>query len=359
MKDSLVVGYVPYSRDLSHPGDRRRLVVWANSKNLKLNISDPLKSDILVLSCESNFNYWIKKAECPVIIDLIDGYLGEKTHWLKDIGRNVIRSFNGTSNLKYITFTRALKIACKSSDAIIVSTQEQSETIKAFNENIYEILDDHSELSNGLIKINQYSENSEVRNFIFWEGFGYTLKHFKLISSELDDYLNSSSYRLCLVTNLTFARWGGYIGQVSTEDLIKKWFPKSFNKIIVVSWSIENLVMYANKSRFAIIPIDTSDTFANLKPENKLLGLWSLNLPVIFSDTPAYRRVASQANLIFAISQADGWAEALVSSEKIRSENYLISANKYLETHHSQSILIQKWDNAIRNTMSHTKSNSE
>ena len=359
MKDSLVVGYVPYSKDLSHPGDRRRLVVWANSKKLQLNISDPLKSDVLVLSCGSNFNYWIKKAECPVIIDLIHGYMGEKTFWLKEFRRNVIRSFNGTSNLKYITFTRALKIACKSSDAVIVSTPEQGKTIESLNDRIYAILDDHTELGNGLIRINPYIANSEMRELIFWEGFGYTLKHFKLISSELDDFLHSSKYRLCLVTNRTFARWGGYIGRISTGDLVKKWFPKSFNKIIVVPWSIENLVMYANRSRFAIIPIDTRDTFANLKPENKLLGLWSLNLPVIFSDTPAYRRVASQANLIFAISQENDWANALANSEKICSESYLVSAKKYLENYHSQSILIQKWENVIRNTIIYTKSNSE
>lgn len=359
MKDSLVVGYVPYSKDLSHPGDRRRLVVWANSKKLQLNLSDPLKSDVLVLSCGSNFNYWIKKAECPVIIDLIDGYLGEKSFWLKDFGRNVIRSFNGTSNLRYLTFTRALKIACRSSDAVIVSTPEQGETIKLLNERIYSILDDHSELGNGPIKINPYIANSKVRDLIFWEGFGYTLKHFKLISSELDEFLYSNNYRLCLVTNLTFARWGGYIGKISTDDLVRKWFPKSFDKIIVVNWSIENLIRYANKSRFAVIPIDTSDTFANLKPENKLLGLWYLNLPVIFSDTPAYRRVASHANLNFAISKKDGWAKAFASSENICNENYLILAKNYLENHHNQSILIKKWENVIRSTINYSRSSSE
>jgi len=87
--------------------------------------------------------------------------------------------------------------------------------------------------------------------------------------------------------------------------------------------------------------------------------LWSLNLPVIFSDTPAYRRVASQANLIFAISQENEWANALANSEKISSESYLVSAKKYLENYHSQSILIQKWENVIRNTIIYTKSNSE
>jgi len=75
--DSLRVGYVPYSQDLQHPADRRRLAVWAAGRKTELNIADPSNSDILVLSSAANFGYWLKRVKQPVILDLVDGYLGE------------------------------------------------------------------------------------------------------------------------------------------------------------------------------------------------------------------------------------------------------------------------------------------
>ena len=45
----------------------------------------------------------------------------------------------------------------------------------------------------------------------------------------------------------------------------------------------------------SIIPIDSVDKFATLKSENKLLSMWSLGLPVLFSCIPSYSRVATEA----------------------------------------------------------------
>ena len=50
MSDKLRVGYVPYSNDLQHPGDRRRILIWANANNLMLQTQQPLDSDLLILS---------------------------------------------------------------------------------------------------------------------------------------------------------------------------------------------------------------------------------------------------------------------------------------------------------------------
>ena len=143
----LKIGYVPHSTDLEHPADRRRLAAWAVSNEIKLNVENPLESDVLVLSSAANFGHWLSRATQPVILDLVDGYMGEHPSFLKNFARNFLRSLQGTSNLKWITYTRHLRAACQRSDAIIVASPEQRETILKYNSNVYVILDDHSELT--------------------------------------------------------------------------------------------------------------------------------------------------------------------------------------------------------------------
>ena len=108
---------------------------------------------------------------------------------------------------------------------------------------------------------------------------------------------------------------------------------------------------YASISTFGIIPIDTTDKFANLKPENKLLGLWTLELPVLFSDTPAYKRVAKQAGLESTCIASNKWSIALDSHTSLLTETSIKLASEYLSTFHSQEVLIEKWDAVIRDSV--------
>ena len=87
MSDKLKIGYVPYSADLSHPGDRRRIGTWSKTRRNDLQLEDPTESDLLVLSAAANFDFWINKSKQPVILDLVDGYLGEEPLFIRDLLR--------------------------------------------------------------------------------------------------------------------------------------------------------------------------------------------------------------------------------------------------------------------------------
>jgi hypothetical protein len=113
---------------------------------------------------------------------------------------------------------------------------------------------------------------------------------------------------------------------------------------------------YSSRCEFAIIPIDTNDDFANHKPENKLLGLWVLGLPVLFSDTPAYKRVAKQAGLMDACISREQWHQALNNHLSLLNRSYMDSAKAYLERSHSKEILIEKWEHVINTTLSKSQS---
>jgi hypothetical protein len=346
------IGYIPHSRDLLHPADRRRLAFWANQKELTLEIEDPLASNILVLSSAANYGYWLKKAKQPIILDLVDAYIGENPKLLRDFLRNIVRTFRGSSSIRWITYTRHLKFACEKSSAIIVASEEQRVALESLNKNIYVIPDSHSELQeNKSLAMSPTSTHKleESKGYIFWEGFGYTLKHFNFIAKELDLFLRKCDWKMYLVTVEEFSRWGGYIGKVNTRKLLKRIFPTAHDRIEIIPWTIENLNEYAARSKFGIIPIDPSDKFAELKSENKLLSMWSLGLPVLFSDIPSYSRVAKISESESAIAARNSWTLKLQFFAENPEELSRLkkSGARYIAERHSEEILLRSWSCAI------------
>ena len=350
------VGYVPYSINLLHPADRRRLASWAADKKMELNTANPLDSDVLVLSNAANFGYWLKRAKQPVILDLVDGYLGENPSFLKDVARNIIRSLQGLSSLHWITYTRHLRYACKVSQTVIVASPEQRELVIKLNSNVHVILDDHSEIDSVFASAAQ-KVSIEPEPYIFWEGFGFTLKHFEFMAPDLDRFLEEFNWGMNLVTVEEFPRWGGYIGKVQTSDVVKSLFPKSWKSIKIIPWSLDNLAMNACNSRFAIIPISPLDQFANLKSENKLLSMWHLRMPTLTSPTPAYQRVLSIAGKPEACVKDGDWYERLSSLaiSLVHRKELASSGTEYVLAHHTHHQMVKKWDEIISLTLYETK----
>jgi hypothetical protein len=342
------IGYVPHSKDLSHPADRRRIAGWARSQEINLNIDQPLVSDILVLSNAANFGYWLKRAEQPVILDLVDAYLGEQGSFLKDFIRNIVRTIRGTSSLHWVTYTAHIRRACQRSYAVIVASEEQRELILPFNKNVYIISDDHSEVDQALLanpKEDLLKGNSSPKNYIFWEGFGYTIKHFEFMSADLDHFLKENNWGMYLVTSEEFPRWGGYIGRVKTKDIIKKMFPLSWRSIEIIPWSLTNLAKYARQSKFAIIPIAPDDKFAGLKSENKLLSMWHLDLECFVSDIPSYRRVMTASEHLAFLTPRGDWLQQLerASLNGAMFENYHSARKNYLSEIHTAKLIQGQW----------------
>ncbi len=342
------VGYVPYAINLLHPADRRRLASWANEEKVELNTIDPLNSDVLVLSNAANFGYWLKRAKQPVILDLVDGYLGEDPSFLKDIARNIVRSLQGLSSFHWITYTRHLRYACQKSQMVVVASPEQMKLVLKFNSNVYVILDNHSELDLAVIKSRE-KLSLKSRPSIFWEGFGFTLKHFEFMASDLDRFLMDFNWQMYLVTPEQFPRYGGYLGKVHTAKVVKKLFPKSWKSIKIIPWTIDNLAAAAIKSSLAIIPITPLDKFANLKSENKLLSMWHLALPTLTSPIPSYQRVISDVGTLEASVGQDNWYERLsdIANSPVSRHELGRAGNDYVLAHHTHLQLVKKWDEII------------
>ena len=351
------IGYVGHSKNLEHPADRRRLAGWADSTGIILETENPLESDLLIITNAANFSYWIKRAQQPVILDLVDGYIGESPHFFKDLIRNILRSRNGSSSLSWITYTRHIKYACRESAAIVVASPEQKKLLMEFNQNVWVITDDHHEIDLEVrkqIHLEPKIDNTCSNHHLFWEGLGFTLKHFKSIARELDQFLYNNNWGMYLVTVHKFKRWGATFGNIHTEKLIRKFFPLSFRKIMIVPWSLENLVTYAKASNLAIIPINLNDRFATMKSENKLLSMWHLGLPTFCSEIPSYLRLEKEIGHKKFCINLEKWNESLIRFDQeinIKSNHHFLFKN-YIDSAHSHEVLIKNWTQLIVSTLS-------
>ena len=345
------VGYVPYSQDLQHPGDRRRLKTASDIEGIEIEISDLTNVDVLVLSNSSNFSNYLNKVDCPVIIDLVDAYLAERPGFFRDFGRNILRTLNGTSSLKFLRYTSHLKYACKNADAVIVATIEQSKFIEGLNQNIHVIIDDQSEM----LRNQDFAREEALpdqKSYLFWEGLGYTLKHFKSISKDIEEFLISDNYYLKLLTNQKFHRWGGFLGTSKTEKVVRKLFPRAWEKIEILPWSVEETKRAASSSVLGIIPLTKSDKFAMFKPENKLISMWAMGIPVLCSPSAAYSRVAQEINTPTMLCDRN-WLESLrlTTSNPLICESMIERGMDYYNQNCTREILQNRWLEAIKSVL--------
>jgi hypothetical protein len=228
---------------------------------------------------------------------------------------------------------------------------EQAEYLKNLNKNIHVILDDQSEM---IIEANEgFKSRSESNsNYIFWEGLGYTLKHFESAAYEIEDFMLENQYRLKLLTTMSFKRWGGYLGNIKTEDVVRHYFPRAWRNVEIIPWTVEATKEAAKKSEFGIIPISKNDNFAMLKPENKLISMWAMGLPVICSPTFAYSRVANEIDAGEMLCQGN-WTSKLNWISKDMSERRRLreEGSAYFQTFCTKEQLQAKWRKAINSVL--------
>ena len=97
-----------------------------------------------------------------------------------------------------------------------------------------------------------------------------------------------------------------------------------------------------------VIPVDTNDKFANLKPENKLLSMWHLGLPTLFSNTHAYKRVAEEIGAAECCVDSDSWQKILDNLNVDSLNKSLDKTEKYINDSHTRDILVDKWQKVFQ-----------
>lgn len=338
----LRVGYVPYSKSLDRPGDKRRFVHYAKARNIKFEIADPQKKyDLVVLSQAADLSIWSNydlNGRSKVVYEAINSYLAVPKGEIKGRLRGLAKFVSRKSKYPRLNEWKSIKAMCKRADAVVCSTAEQRTDIQPYCSNVHVILDVHSRVSN---RVKTNYELGDVFNIV-WEGMADNAYQFNLLKSVLREIDTRHEIALHLVTDLAFYKYLGKYGKKHTSETLKG----LCKRVYIYEWNELMCSEIVCASDLAIIPIDTSNPLALGKPENKLLLLWRMGIPVVTSATPSYNRAMLKAGLDATCLSHEDWIsniENCITCAKSRRENGL-AGKRLAETEYSEQLTLDKWD---------------
>lgn len=334
----LKIGLFPFSSNLQHPGDRRRVVSWAQSRGHELRLYEHKNVDLICISERANFSALSKIKSVPKIFDLIDGYLATKPT-KGDFLRGVSKSIFIQNKSLPKKFSHMVADSVSNVDLVICSSIEQKDTIEPFNRNVSIILDNHEEFP--LLPF-KGSKNIEFKK-LFWEGTTHTLGALKIL-------LNSINNEDLIIKIVTDKKHKVIFDRYFEKDVIK-FLKKSLTnqKFEFDPWSITNVTSAAKQSDLAVLPVEMWDGLQYMKPENRLLIMFRLGMPSVTSGIPAYQRIERELGIGFTCANFAEW-EILIKkylADQDLAEWQVKQGQKYISEMHTQEILFEKWDKAI------------
>jgi len=336
------IGYAGYSSDFSAPGDRRRFVAYASARGLDYERADLRRDyDLVLVAHNGDIPGWTARkrrdgADLKFVFELADSYFRRTSlagRHLKGMARYGLR----TDSLPSPDFLRTLIRACEAADAVICSTEEQAETICRYNPNVFTSFDWFGD-DLGAPK-SDYRRGSKLR--LVWEGQSTTLKNLHSIReviNELHDVVE-----LHVVTDPTVFRYLNRFGRHAAQDLLR-----GFQcDVYFHPWDRGTFSNRITDSDVAIIPIDLDDAFARGKPENKLVMLWQLGMPVLASDTPAYRRAMESAGIDLLCRDSADWRTRLrmmIAAPDRKREGIGQKGRSFAERAYSKDEFLERFD---------------
>lgn len=336
----LRIGYVPYSNSFSKPGDRRRFVAYARARGLDFEVANPNERyDLVVLSETADISVWPNYRHGKIVYDLIDSYLSVPRTNPAQLLRGSAWFALGKHRLLRPDYLTSLRQMCRRADAVICSTAEQSQVIRKYCDNVHIVLDVHEMVVKN-IKID-YSVSDPVR--LVWEGLPSNLPQLAKVAPVLAQLSKQCLVELHVVTDPARERLKGLLGEVDT----RRFLGRHFDKFVYHEWDEGTCSTIVSECDIALIPIDLTDPFVRGKPENKLLLLWRMGLPVIASGTPAYKRAMAQVGTPqLACVSNDQWLAAfkyLLRSEEVR-RHAGTCGRRHAQTDHAPNMVLSRWD---------------
>lgn len=334
------IGYLPYTLDFSAPGDRRRLKWFIDEKNLDFEIADINKKYKIIYVVYGNnlselLSYKKKNPDTNIIFEYIDAYLEEKNIF-RIYSRGIFRFLLGREKKLYLNYNNLIKKFIRQSDIVVCSNDFQRRRLLRFNKNI-KVSIDYIEID---FQRRQKKIISKVNKLnIFWEGQIYTLKHLRILnhlSKKLKDKIH-----VHILTDLE--KWLIPNFYSLKAQNISKSFKFNFT---IYQWTKEEVNKISNICDLGIIPLFENDKLAYHKPENKLILMWLLGLPVITSETPSYKKAMQSLNNKRLCKNTKDWENYLnkfINASQNEIRNDLIDIEKKLKKDYSKEKYILDW----------------
>lgn len=346
----MIVGVIPNAADFAHPADRRRYIPYFQTKSIAFEAAKfDERYDAVYISIAADLGKWVaykrhqleRGSDVRVIFDLSDCYLmaGPVTDALRAAYHYAVRRTSAFS----LSYKQTLVNMMNASDVVLCGSEEQKAILDAYHPHVVVVRDD---FRNDLRSVkHSYGLVTPGAVNVFWEGFSHgNIRMFEQLRDILDG-LGTFKVDLHLVTDSQYCRFGGSHLCHPTFSVLQKVFARSDVRFHLYDWNAVTFSAVATACDLALIPIP-DDPVMVMKPENKLLLLWSLGLPAIVSATPSYTRVMRAVGEDLACSRLEDWKEKVVglASSQDARERYMASARRYLHAHMSPEALIANWD---------------
>jgi len=339
------IGYAGYSRDFSVPGDRRRFAAYARLNGVPFEYADLNRPyDLAYVTYSSDLPGWIARKQregdrLKLVFELIDGYLTE-TNVVRRLLKGTARFALGTDSRFSPDLRKTLIGACEAADAVVCSTLEQRDVISRFNPNVLLSFDYFAD-ELGPPK-QDYLRNGKLK--IVWEGQSTTLPNLQVLREPLNDLRDKIELHIVTdpVIHRYFGRFGGYpaldaLNGIECDKHFHRWDRATFSDRITAC-------------DLAVIPIDRSNDLWWAKPENKLVLLWQLGMPVLATGTPVYRRVMQAAGVDMSCIAPNDWArqlDRLIAAPPSRLKEVGTRCQDYALAAYSRDEFVRRFDEAF------------
>ena len=348
------IAYAPYSATLKAPGDRRRFAAYAKARNISFELAKPgERYDLVIVTELADITYWAGYSDGTIVYDLIDSYLAVDNTGFHDKFRGAYKFLTGAHRRLEPDYRVSVKAMCRRASAVICSTPEQRTDISHHCANVHVILDAHASVATTR---KQAFDSGQVFKIV-WEGLPSNLRQLETVRSVMLDLASRRKIELHIVTDPTMPRFLGHLGRIPTIEAARKLFPT----VVCHPWEETSCSAIMAACDLAIIPVNLDDPFTRGKPENKLLLLWKIGMPVVASATPAYERAMVGAGLDHVCRTDDEWLTTLdrmVVSEKARKDA-AIKGHAYATANFAEEATFCRWDAAFASCGFHFDPTSE
>ena len=330
--------FLPSSPDGLGAVDRRRFLAFQSAeKSFSFTFNDKEQYDLIFCAGSGDINLAIKLRQSgkPLIYDYANHYLVEDNFY-KNIFRPIYFSLHKRHKYCFKNFKNSIIRIIRNSDAVICSSHQQELYIKS-KINYYNttVLTDFFEFDFPFLFRRECDLKAENKNALFWEGQAENLINFKSINKMIFEKESMN-----LVTDLSY-RDGLF--RRSTKLYCDRIF-KNYN---LLNWNQSNVTHLSQKSDIAIIPIDTNIPIYYAKPENKVILMFLLGLPVITSSIPSYQNILCRTGISNLLINKDRcWGDAIHDLRMMSPKNKVdlkLRLRDFALRNYSTSILKTRW----------------
>jgi len=339
-----MIGYLPYTYKLSSPGDRRRFVWFCKEKKINYEIANLKKRYQIIYAVYGNnlsqlLEYKKVFPKTKIIFEIVDAYLEEK-NFLIIYSRGLIRFLLGKEKILYLNYNNLLRKIISISEVVVCSTNYQKSYLKNLNKNTVISLD---YIEDDFSKIIAKVKPQTNKIHIFWEGKIYSLKHLKILnnfSRKLREKIH-----IHILTDLS-AEIIPNLYHLKAKNISRS-FRFSFT---IYQWDKKLVKKISNLCQMGIIPILENDKVAQSKPENKLILMWTLGLPVFTSPTKAYSFAMGKLNKKYICKDIKSWEKNLINFLKKSSyekEKDFAEIQNILLKNYSKDKYLKVWERIL------------